>query len=63
MRLHPLLWSALIGIAVGIVVGIAFYVALRLFGYHLNPYLLVAFVVICIPGYVTLSFMLEGDTR
>jgi hypothetical protein len=61
MKMHPYLRSALIGLAVGVVAGVAFYAVLRLTGTHVNRYLLVAIVVACIPGSVMLSELLEAD--
>jgi hypothetical protein len=61
MRTHPVLRSSIFGLVLGIVVGVAFYAGLRLFGYDVNRYLLVAIVVFCIPGYVLLSMLLEED--
>jgi hypothetical protein len=61
MKMHPYLRSGLIGLAVGVVVGIAFYAVLRATGTHVNRYLLVAIVAACIPGSVMLSELLEAD--
>jgi uncharacterized membrane protein len=61
MRAHPYVRSALIGVILGILVGVAFYVILRVFGEHANRYLLVAIVVLTIPGYVMLSELLASD--
>jgi hypothetical protein len=60
MKMHPYLRSALIGVAVGVVAGVAFYTVLTLNGTHVNTYLLVAIVVACIPGSVMLSEVMKS---
>jgi hypothetical protein len=61
VRSHPWLLSALRGLVVGIVAGVAFYVILRATGTHVNRYLLVAVVCAFIPGSIMLSELLEAD--
>jgi hypothetical protein len=61
MRTHPYLRTAFIGLAVGVLVGAAFYLVLRAFGTHASRYLLVAVVLAFIPGAVMLSELIESD--
>jgi thiamine transporter ThiT len=61
-RPHPYLRAALIGFLVGVLAGIVAYGVFRVFGTSANFYLLGAIVLACIPGAITLSLILEGDT-
>jgi hypothetical protein len=61
MRAHPLARSALIGAAIGVVVGVAFYLILRAFGTHSSPYLFAAIVLFFIPGNVLFSMMFHEE--
>jgi hypothetical protein len=60
MRMHPYRRSALIGIAIGLLIGSAFYAVMRMTGHHANGYLLVAIVGFCIPGSVLISMTTES---
>jgi hypothetical protein len=61
-RPHPYWHAALAGLFVGIFAGVAAYAVFRSFGMPTNLYLLGAIVLACIPGSITLSLILAGDS-
>jgi hypothetical protein len=60
MTMHPYRRSALIGVVIGLVFGSVFYAVMRLTGHHANDYLLVAIVILSIPGSVVISMTTES---
>jgi hypothetical protein len=60
MTVHPYRRAALIGLVIGVVFGTVFYTVMRLTGHHANGYLLVAIVILSIPGSVLISMTTES---